>query len=257
MGGARPSNVHLDVAWTADQVDERAVAGSTAVAIDVLRATTTMAALFEAGVAAVWPATEIDEARALAERLGDQALLAGERGGVPPSGFDMGNSPLEIRPEKVRGRHVVLTTTNGTRAIHRAAGAERLATAAFVNAAAVVEWLHKHTRERLYIICAGTQGKFSMDDALCAGMIAARFVEEHSESERIELSDAAAAAIGLYERYAGEIGERVAACRHGRNLAALEMEKDVSYAVQIDRCGVVPVRSLEEHATIVRGERQG
>lgn len=246
--------MHVDVAWTADHADERAVAGSTVVAIDVLRATTTMAALFESGVHAVWPVTEVDEARALAKRLGPGTLLAGEREGIPPSGFDMGNSPLDARPDRVRGKQVILTTTNGTRAISRAAGAQHLVTAALVNCAAVVRWLLKHADERLYIVCAGTKGSFSLDDALCAGMIAARFAAERSEEQRVALSDAAVAAVGLYDQFSSEIGERIASCRHGQNLAQLGMEADVRYAVQIDQCDVVPVRSPEERAVIVRGD---
>lgn len=246
----------VDVAWTADDVDEEAVRGSTVVAIDVLRATTMIATLFHAGASQVWPVTEVDEAIALARRLGPGTLLAGERDGLPPDGFDLGNSPLEVVAERVAGRRVVLTTTNGTRAISRAKEAAHLATGAFVNGAAVIRWLTQTVDDRLYVVCAGTRGRFSLDDALCAGMLLTRFLkdrplERSGDGASEGVSDAAKAAMALYHQFGADLHTHVASCRHGRVLHALGMEADVRYAVRLDELPVVPVRSPEDPAVLV------
>lgn len=269
--------MQLDVAWTADEVSPQWVAGSTAVVIDVLRATTMIATLLEAGVREVWPVTTVAEAEALAARLASRevglpspgdgggpaakaarqaagVLLAGERHGLPPAGFDLGNSPVEVRPAEVAGKRVVLTTTNGTKAIQRSAQAAALITAAFVNAGAVVRWLVRESPDRICIVCAGTDGRFSLEDALCAGAILARLMAARGGGGRLLLSDAALAAVGLYERFESEVAQRVATCAHGRNLTALGLGADVAFAAEQDTLEIVPVRSPDRPQTIVRGE---
>lgn len=243
----------FDVAWTADQVDKAAVEGSAAVVIDALRATTTIAACFAAGAKEVWPVTGVEEARDLARRLGPDTLLAGERGSLPPEGFHLGNSPLEATPERVGGRRIVLTTTNGTRAIHACAGAQALVTAAYVNAGAVVQWLTQAPRARVYVACAGTQGSFSLDDALCAGLILSRLRAALGESEPIEESDAAVAAQALYAQFGGSVRQAIGACAHGRNLTKMGMTSDLDFAADVDRLSVVAERSPDQPNTIVKG----
>lgn len=242
--------VTVDVAWTADQVDASFVRGGAAVVIDVLRATTTIAALLEAGARAVWPVTEVDGARSLADQLGG-ALLAGERDGLPPTGFDMGNSPLDAVPQKVSGRDVVLTTTNGTRAIERCGEAKSLITAAFVNAGSAACWMERQGVERIYIVCAGTRGKFSLDDALCAGLLVLRISERRS----CELTDAALAARTLFERFQTKPALGVAASHHAGALEALGLSEDVDYATQLDLLQVLPLREqVAGRIRIVRGD---
>lgn len=233
----------IDVALKGADVTERHVRGRVAVVIDVLRATTMIASLLHAGAKEVWPVKEIDDARRLASRL-DGALLAGERGGLPPEGFDFGNSPREIDPAKVAGAPVVITTTNGTAAIERAARADALVTAAFVNASAVVELLRQNEVEKLLIICAGTQGEFSLDDALCAGLLVARLEQE---AAGVDLSDSALGVRLLYESRREDLRGCLMACRHGRKLQGLGMGADIESALQVDRLDIVPVRTKKEN----------
>src|SRR5262249_37810461 len=116
--------------------------GGLAVVIDVLRASTTIIHALAAGCTAVRPCTEVDEARALAgEMRAGRVLLGGERGGEPLAGFDLGNSPRTYTRKLCQGTTLVLTTTNGTRALLRAAEAERVLVAGFVNYSAVCEQL--------------------------------------------------------------------------------------------------------------------
>src|SRR5262245_35106817 len=146
-----------------------ALAGGVAVVIDVLRASTTIVHALAAGCTMVRPCLEVDEARALANGLpAGKVLLAGERGGRPLDGFDLGNSPQEFTGKACRGTTIVLTTTNGTRTLSRAAAAERVLVAAFVNYSAVCEQLRQDARP-IHVICAGTDGEISLEDTLLAG----------------------------------------------------------------------------------------
>src|SRR5205807_6516908 len=130
-----------------------ALAGGLAVVIDVLRATTTIVHALAAGCTDVRPCAEVEEARALADGMrAGRVLLGGERGGAPLPGFDLGNSPREYTPRACKGNTLVLTTTNGTRALLRAAEAERVLLAAFVNYSAVCEQLRQETRP-VHIVC--------------------------------------------------------------------------------------------------------
>jgi 2-phosphosulfolactate phosphatase len=117
---------------------ERTISGCFVVVVDTLRATTTMLAALGHGARAILPVADVDAALQAAARLGrENVLLGGERRGLPIEGFDVGNSPLEYTPERVSGRTVVMTTTNGTRAIMASARAGRLAIGAMNNASAV------------------------------------------------------------------------------------------------------------------------
>src|SRR5438876_9330427 len=129
--------------------------GGIAVVIDVLRATTTIVHALAAGCTAVRPCTEVEEARTLAGQMRvGRALLGGERCGTPLPGFDVGNSPREYTAKLCRGATLVMTTTNGTRALLRAAEADRVLLACFANFSAVCEQLRLDSRPT-HIICAG------------------------------------------------------------------------------------------------------
>ena len=146
--------------------------GGVAVVIDVLRATTVMVHALAAGCEAVVPCLEIDEARQAAAALpAGSALLAGERQGLPIEGFDLGNSPRAFTRAVCRGKTLVMTTTNGTRAILACLDAERVVLGAFPNFAATVQILHDDERP-VHIVCAGTDGRISYEDSLLAGAFA-------------------------------------------------------------------------------------
>src|SRR5262249_4493644 len=167
MGEARAVHVHLLPVL----VPAGCLAGSLAVVIDVLRATTTIVHALSAGCKSVRPCAESEEARALAGGLkAGSVLLGGERGGEPIPGFDLGNSPRAYTPRRCRGTTLVFTTSNGTRALIRAAEAARVLVAAFVNYSAVCEQLRQEARP-LHIVCAGTEGSVSLEDTLLAGAL--------------------------------------------------------------------------------------
>jgi 2-phosphosulfolactate phosphatase len=164
---------HLNVYGLPKYAAPQELIGGTAVVIDVLRATTTIVYALEAGAKEVIPCREIEEARALAEKYSrPEVLLGGERMGKPIDDFDMGNSPEEYLSYDVQDKTIIFTTTNGTQALSHARMAKRIYLAAFVNVSAVVQKLLG--LEELHILCAGTDGEFSEDDIMLAGLIVER-----------------------------------------------------------------------------------
>jgi 2-phosphosulfolactate phosphatase len=157
-----------------EEIDANRLTGATAVVIDVLLATTTLLAIAEAGARKILPAGNMEEARRLVNELASPLLLTGgEEGGVSVDGFDCGPFPDEYPEEKVKGKDVVFLTTNGTRAIHRAKAADELLIACLRNAPAVARYLQETKTESVWLICAGSQGRVSLEDTLCAAVILA------------------------------------------------------------------------------------
>jgi 2-phosphosulfolactate phosphatase len=217
-------------------VEPARLKGSTAVVIDVLRATTSIVYALAAGCASVRPCAEIDEAKALAKSLGKRsALLCGERDGKPIAGFDLGNSPRELIAKKCAGKTLVFTTSNGTRAILRAALAERVLIAGFVNFSAVCEQLH-HDARPLHIVCAGYQGEPCMEDTLLAGA----FVEILSEDGDIRPNDSARLAWDCFENHGRILLGALEVSQSGEHLRGLGYGADIPIAAEIDKFALVP-----------------
>jgi 2-phosphosulfolactate phosphatase len=153
-------------------IPEDGLRGGVSVVIDVLRATTMIVHALVAGCTKVIPVSEVEEARQIATALPvGTALLAGERQGVPIDGFDMGNSPVECTPARCRGKTMVITTTNGTRALLACHDADRIFLGAFVNFAATCRQLLAEPKP-IHLVCAGTDGRISYEDTLAAGAFA-------------------------------------------------------------------------------------
>ena len=229
-------------------VDE--LVGTTAVVIDVLRASTTIAYALEAGADAVIPCLEIDEARAAAERVAsDEVILGGERGGLPIDGFDLGNSPEEYEPHVVGGKTVVFTTTNGTRAMRHVQKADRVLIAAFVNASAVYEALLD--AERVAIVCAGTDGQFSTDDILLAGLLVERLERQTGLNYAFNAQALTAKetwlsrfplpqALGAEPIEPYQLAAELRRSLGGENLVKVGLQDDILAAAQLDRFRGVP-----------------
>lgn len=205
-----------------------AVAAPTAVVLDVLRATSTIAQALASGYQRVLSCPGIEEAKALAASESD-ALLAGERRCVRIPGFDLGNSPQEFL--EPRCETVILTTTNGTRALVAAAErCERVLAGCLLNLEAVVGAAREADGE-VVVVCAGVLGELAMDDAYCAGRIA-----ELLGGER---TDAAEAAVRLARSFrSGEEGLR--ASQSARNLLAAGLESDIAFCARESVLEVVP-----------------
>lgn len=220
----------------------RDLSRTTCVVFDVLRATTTMLTAMHHGAAAVVPVAEIGEALALRERQPD-ILLAGERSGLRitalQSGgveFDLGNSPREFTPERVRGRTIAMTTTNGTRALRACLGAERVWVGGLVNLDALAARLRRDAPKRLLLVCAGTGEESAFEDALGAGALCDA-LPVGSAPEL--LSPSAKAARELYREHADDLLGAMQHATNGRRLLSLpELAPDVELCL---RCNSVPV----------------
>lgn len=226
---------------TAQEIDPAEVSGKIAVVIDVLRATTTIASALAAGCQRVFPARSPEEAQAIAGGLpAGSAVLGGERRGLRIAGFDLDNSPLAYTPATVGGKTVVITTTNGTEAMGRAAGAHELVAASFLTAAAITRWLAARS-EPVVFCCAGTEGRPSLEDDLCAGLIIERLA---AGGEPLDLSQPAVAALTAWQAVT-ELGSALRQTQHGQTLIDLGFAADVDCAARLDAVDVVPLRAGE------------
>jgi 2-phosphosulfolactate phosphatase len=212
------------------------LAGGVAVVVDVLRATTTIVHALAAGCTAVRPCAEIDEAQTLAGTMrAGRVVLAGERGGQPLPGFDLGNSPGEFTPRACKGCTLVLTTSNGTRALLLAADADRALVAAFVNYSAICEQL-RHDKRPVHILCAGTDREVALEDTLLAGAL----VDFLSQTQEVQLNDAARLAWDCFENHGCILQGALEISRGGAILRRLGYDEDIRAACQVDRFHLVP-----------------
>ena len=208
-------------------------------AIDVLRATTTVAHALANGARRIIPCEHVAQARDVRDREGPHILLGGERDGKLIPGFDLDNSPTAWSPAAVADREIAFTTTNGTRALLRASLADRVITAAFTNLSAVIGFL-QHDKRPIHLVCAGTDGHVAVEDTLLAGAIVAGL---ETRGHAVELNDSALLVRGLWRSCATTEFQRLTVIRSGlgaTNLFASGMAADVETATRIDRVDLVP-----------------
>ena len=216
------------------------IQGRVVAVIDVLRASTTIAVALANGARTVIPVEDVDAAITRSKQFGSgQVLTAGERKMQPIPGFDMGNSPLEFTASNVSGCTVIITTTNGTRALMALSGAHDIVVASYVNHIAVSAMLRAAARSNdISIVCAGTEGHFSLEDAACAG----RYVRSITQaSPSITMNDAANACALIDGRYGDNIAEIFKDSSHGRALAEAGFGDDLLACAQLDSHPVVPI----------------
>lgn len=231
--------MRLDVLLTPGEVLPADLAGRTVVIVDVLRATSTIVEALGSGVRTIYPVASIEEALRLANTLGrEEVLLAGERKALPIEGFDLGNSPRDFTPDKVGGKTLIMSTTNGTTVMSAAQSAARIVIGSFLNLSAVVADLARAGAEPV-LVCAGREGKFGLEDAVFAGRVAAG-VMEALPGGGWEMNDGARAALALVEPYA-DLEALFRATAAGRQIADAGLEEDLPFCAQVDRHELVPV----------------
>jgi 2-phosphosulfolactate phosphatase len=212
---------------------------ATVVVIDVLRATSTIVTALENGAAGIVPVREADEAIVVMRRLGrERALLCGERESRLIAGFDLDNSPASYTRDRVEGKTLVLTTTNGTRALIEAAlGNATVYCAALLNRAAIVERLTSADGD-VRLLCAGSEGALSFEDTLCAGAIVDALVRH---DKHLAITDAARAAATVYTANAKRLTTAIASGTHARSLVEKGFAADVAACAKIDVSRCVPL----------------
>jgi 2-phosphosulfolactate phosphatase len=231
----------LDVVFTPAGLTSMDMQGRTVFVIDILRATTVMCAALAHGAKAILPVASTEEALRLAQTIGSQdVLLAGESNCVRIPGFHLGNSPLEMGEAAVRGKTLVVTTTNGTKALLACQGAVAVHPAAASNLSIAAERAREaiERNEGVLVVCAGRAGAFALDDAYCAGRLVA--ATSGSPKPHRGLNDAALACLDLVRRY-GENWERpLSYSRGGRELIKLGFRADIVDASRLDAYPVLP-----------------
>ena len=231
----------IEVYFSPTELGERTLSGSVVVVIDVLRATTTIVEAIANGARAILPAADMDDAMRLAQTIGrSEVLLCGERSARKIEGFDLGNSPLEFTSEAVADKLVVMTTTNGTPALVAGQAADRCIVGSFLNISAAASDL-KTSGKPIVIMCAGREGRFALDDALCAGSLIRMLREGHEG--RLRLNDGALAASALERRYRAHLAAVMRRTAAARQIVEAGHAEDIAYCLTRDRHAVVPVMS--------------
>jgi len=239
--------MRLDVFLTPGELTPSDLAERVVVVIDILRASTTIVEALANGAKSIYPASSIEEALRLANTFGrDDVLLCGERKCLPIEGFDLGNSPREFTRERVAGKTLVMSTTNGTNVMGLASGAARVYIGSLLNLSAIVDEL-VHRRAEPVLVCSGREKQFALEDAACAGIIAQRVIS--SSPGQWQLNDGARAALALASEFG--VGESLFAnTMAGRNIVGAGLAEDLSFSARMDVHDILPVLH-ERNITLV------
>lgn len=216
-----------------------------AIAIDVLRATTTMATALAEGAEAVQVFSDLDQLLQVSESWpAEKRLRAGERGGGKVEGFDLGNSPLDCTAERVQGCRIFASTTNGTRCLERIRAAKTVLAAALINRQTVVDYLLKHKPETVWLVGSGWEGSFSLEDTVCAGAIAHHLLQQANVTlDELAGNDEVVGAIALYTQWQTNLLGLLHQASHGQRLLRLDCHDDLKYCAQTDILAVLPIQT--------------
>ena len=218
----------IDIIISADDILKSKLENKIAVVIDMFRATSVIVTALNNGCREVIPFLTIEETLEAAENLTrNEYILGGERKAIKIEGFDLSNSPLEYTEDVVRGKKVLMTTTNGTKTLTKSNNAERVLIAAMINAKAVARKLLEINKD-VVIINAGTNGNFSMDDYICSGYIINEMLKEKNN---IELTDISKTANMIYENNQ-DIISYVKDATHYSVMKSLKLDRDIEYCIK-------------------------
>ena len=223
----------VDIIFTADEVSQEKTKGKICVVIDVLRATSVMITALHNGAEKIFPFKDIKTIQERCENL-KNIIKCGERNALKIDGFDLGNSPLEFTKEKVFGKDIYMSTTNGTKAVENSLSAEKIIICSFLNIKSVSEKLLEYKKD-VVIVCAGTNGKFSLDDTLCAGLI----IKEMQKHTEIQMNDVLLAAVRISESHE-DIKDILKGSTHYERLLSLGFEKDMEHIFSLNKYSIVP-----------------
>ncbi|MES2275235.1 MAG: 2-phosphosulfolactate phosphatase [Bacteroidota bacterium] len=224
----------LEVCLTPALIHLYDVADYVVVIIDIFRATSSICYGIENGAEAIIPVAEVEECLAYKEN-NPGYLLAAERNGEVVQGFDFGNSPFSYTSQKVAGKTVVLTTTNGTQALYLSHKAKQIVIGSFLNLTALCNWL-KTTNQNILLVCAGWKFNFNLEDTLFAGAVI-----EQLKADGYKLDDAAIAANDLYQLGKDDVPAYLKKTSHSERLKQLGIEEDIAFCLNTDTTTAIPV----------------
>ncbi|RLI01946.1 2-phosphosulfolactate phosphatase [Candidatus Bathyarchaeota archaeon] len=230
-------NIKVNLELTAKETAEAVRRGNIMVVIDVLRCTSSMINALANGARRIIPVKTVREAYRLKSKY-PEYLLAGERGGTKPEGFDFGNSPLEFTREKIQGKTLIFTTTSGTAALIRCRNAKSVLIASFLNVSSVASRALKiasREEREISIIPSGRKGEFSLEDFLCGGAIVEKLTELN-----VILSDSAFASLLSFRQAKNSLLNQIMKGEHAQNLVKLGFREDVKFCCQVDLFDITP-----------------
>lgn len=208
----------------------------TTIVIDVLRATSTICTALAHGCASVIPVETVFQAKEL-KKNGE--LLGGERFCKKITGFDLGNSPFEYMNPDIEGKTIIMTTTNGTRAIQKAQKSDRVLAGSLLNAPECARIASRFKRG-ISILCAGTQDQFSLEDGLCAGFIVDELTRLSSGDNAPQLNDFAIAMRSAYLENQNDMEQALLGCANGKKFIKMGLIEDVQFCAKMGATTVVP-----------------
>lgn len=226
--------MHVQVISSVNEACSANFHHKTAIVIDVLRATSTIVTALSAGAASIVPAETVMDAKSL-QRPED--LMGGERFCRRIAGFDLGNSPKEYNEDTVRGRRIILTTTNGTRAIHKSTKADYVIAASLLNASAAARYALELRRD-IVLLCAGSHDDFAIEDGLCAGLVLEELMKQSVDN--VEIDDFGQAMHALYRDRSSDIYGTLLHSHSGKRLLKLGSKEDIEACARMNAFDAVP-----------------
>jgi 2-phosphosulfolactate phosphatase len=227
------SNRTIEVCLTPALIHLHDLSNATVVVIDILRATSSMCVAFTQGVKSIIPVATIEESIAFKEK---GFLIGAERNGEMLDGFDIGNSPFSYMDEKVKGRNIALTTTNGTQAIAAAQEAKQIVVGSFLNLDVLCNWLSSQDGN-IVLLCSGWKNSVNMEDSLFAGAV---IHQMKGQFDFTNLRDTAIIAERLYLLAKDDLNGFLEESSHRKRLKKLNIDKDIEYCLTPNQAPVVP-----------------
>lgn len=222
----------LEVCLTPALLNLYSIGQSIVVVIDIFRATSSICYGLDNGAEAIIPVASVEACESYRK---SDFLLAAERNGEVVSGFDFGNSPFSYTKDKVEGKTIVLTTTNGTHAINESREAQKIVIGSFLNLAALCSWLNQQDSDIL-LLCAGWKNKINLEDTLFAGAVV-----HHLKNPRYKLDDSGIAADDLYQFAKHDLHNYLKKTSHSERLKKLNIEEDVEFCLNVNITTAIPV----------------
>jgi 2-phosphosulfolactate phosphatase len=232
--------MNIDVAFTPAEV--QALSSKVCIVVDVVRATSSLTAIMAKEPKKVILTTTIQKATKFASQQTIHPLLCGERKGLPPEGFDYGNSPVAFARADLKDRIIIFTSSNGTRAVADLVMAPHVYLGCFLNAAAVVRKALETAKASAYdllIVCAGREEKFAIDDAYCGGYLVSQIMASLTADMDFALGDGAQAALGIYGYYR-DAAKLIEMSGAGKAVNEIGLGEDLPFLLQRDLYDTVP-----------------
>lgn len=228
--------MQIDMIISADYIDENIIRDKVVIVIDIFRATSVITTAISNGCKEIIPVLTVEEAINLRDSYVDKNyLLGGERHAKKIPGFDLSNSPLEYTEDVVKDRNIILTTTNGTKALTRSIGAYKILIGCLLNASAIAREAIKYNKD-IVIVNSGTNGQFSIDDFICTGFI---LNEMKKLTDCLEMTDICMAAYLTYKSNKN-ISEYIKNARHYKVMMKLNLQNDVKFCLRPNKFDITP-----------------